>query len=109
MPNDQTFTQDSFAFLNELQANNNREQFTANKTRCKALLETPFAAMLEALANYGGLAAMPRGFAEHAGHRHAGICGGQVFWSVRTSRQRLGLTATPSTRQSHCRAMRCCF
>ncbi|MEM6914704.1 MAG: DUF2461 domain-containing protein [Pseudomonadota bacterium] len=51
MPNANGFSEASFQFLNELEENNDREWFNANKKRFKADLEAPFIDLLEALSN----------------------------------------------------------
>lgn len=45
------FSADSFAYLSELEQNNNRDWFNAHKPRFKAQLERPFADLLGALSN----------------------------------------------------------
>ncbi|MEM6482817.1 MAG: DUF2461 domain-containing protein [Pseudomonadota bacterium] len=45
------FSSAAFEFLPDLEANNNREWFNANKPRFQDLLERPFIALLEALSN----------------------------------------------------------
>ncbi|MEM6637423.1 MAG: DUF2461 domain-containing protein [Pseudomonadota bacterium] len=45
------FSSSAFEFLAELQANNNREWFNANKPRFQEAVERPFIALLEALSN----------------------------------------------------------
>lgn len=45
------FSTDSFTYLHELEQNNNRDWFNANKGRFKVQVELPFADLLEALSN----------------------------------------------------------
>lgn len=51
MPHAQGFSEASFRILSELEHNNSREWFNANKARFKSDVEAPFIALLEALSN----------------------------------------------------------
>ncbi|MEM1377828.1 MAG: DUF2461 domain-containing protein [Pseudomonadota bacterium] len=51
MPLSNGFSEASLGFLSELQQNNNRDWFNANKKRFKSDLEAPFIDLLEALSN----------------------------------------------------------
>lgn len=51
MPLSQGFSDASFAFLSQLEHNNNRDWFNANKSRFKSDVEAPFIDLLEALSN----------------------------------------------------------
>jgi uncharacterized protein (TIGR02453 family) len=51
MPRSQGFSEASFAFLRELEQNNDREWFNTNKARFKSDVEAPFIDLLEALPN----------------------------------------------------------
>jgi uncharacterized protein (TIGR02453 family) len=50
MPSNSIITRDLFKFLRELQANNNREWFLANKQRYEELVRDPFLDFIESLA-----------------------------------------------------------